>query len=192
MFGSERPGNNFDPFVVMCARIIGVAVGYPLELIMLDFSRTNYSSARASMGEARRGFRRWQRWLQTNVAIPWYKWQIARGIASGAIPANKNAFKVRCQWPGWNYIDPKKSAEANAIDVAGGRKSNSECIRERGGDPDEVFAEIASDRKKNEVLGNPATPTTMKVIAGGNGKGDGEGETNGDKTNENNDNAGDK
>lgn len=190
MINSDRPGNNFDPFVVMCCRIIGVAIGYPLELIMLDFSRTNYSSARASMGEARRSFRGWQKWLQTNVAIPWYKWQIARGIATGAIPANKKAFKVVCQWPGWQYIDPKKSAEANAIERAGKVKSRSECIRERGENPAEVFAEIAAENQILKDLGIAETPTTMKVVAGGNNKED---DTDADETNKNNDeNAGDK
>ncbi len=169
MIGADRPGSNFDPYVVMSARIIGVGVGFPLELMMLDFSRTNFSSARASMGEARRGFKKWQKRLQTGAALPWYKWQIARGIASGELPVNPKIFKVFCQWPGWQYIDPKKSAEANAIDVAGGRKSDSECIRERGKNPDEVYAEIASDIAKKTKLGIPMT-MTKTTPAGGTDK----------------------
>jgi len=155
MFGSERPGSNFEPYIVTCCRIIGVGIGYPLELMMLDFSKTNYSSARASMGEARRMFRAWQKFAQKTMCLPWYKWQINRGIASGFLPANPDIFKVRCQWPAWEYIDPYKESQANKIAINSRIKSISQAIREQGNEPDEVFAEIAEDRKKLAELGVP-------------------------------------
>lgn len=169
MIGANRPGSNFEPYIVICARIIGVSVGYPLELVMKDFSRTNFSSARASMGEARRSFRGWQKWLQKNASSPWYKWQIARGIMSGELPADPRVFKVRHQWPGWEYIDPKKSAEGNAIAISTATKSVSQCIRDQGLEPDKVFQEIADDNTKLKDLGITLPKATLKVIAGGNG-----------------------
>ena len=185
MIGADRPGTNFDPYVVMSMRIIGVAIGYPLELVMLDFSRTNYSSARASMGEARRSFRGWQKWCQKSIAMPWYKWQIVRGIATGAIAANPEVFKVRYQWPGWEYIDPKKSAEANKISIAEKIKSRSQCIRDLGLEPDEVFAEIASDDAKFKELGiSTAAPAAPAAAPAADADVD---ETNRDETNENDD-----
>ncbi len=185
MFGADRPGSNFDPYVVMSMRIIGVAIGYPLELVMLDFSRTNYSSARASMAEARRSFRGWQKWCQKSIAMPWYKWQIVRGIAAGAFAVNPKVFNVRYQWPGWEYIDPKKSAEANKISIAEKIKSRSQCIRDIGGEPDEVFAEIASDDAKLKELG---ISTAVPANIFGDIKPDEDvDETNRDETNENDD-----
>jgi len=153
MIGSERPGSNFEPYIVTCCRIIGVGVGFPLELMMLDFSKTNYSSARASLGEARRMFKVWQRFAASLICMPWYRWQIARAIASGKLPANPNIFKARCQWPAWQYIDPLKEAKGNMVAIAARAKSISECVRERGAEPDEVFAEIASEQKKLKALG---------------------------------------
>jgi len=167
MFGSERPGSNFENYVIVCCRIIGVSVGMPLELMLKDFSRTNYSSARASLGEARRAFRGWQKTLQKALCLPWYRWQIARGIASGELPAKPELFRTRCQWPAWEYIDPKKAAEGNAIARSIATKSISQCIRETGGEPDEVFQEIADDNKKLTELGIVLPATTLQVIAGG-------------------------
>ena len=63
---------------------------------------------------------------------------------------------------GKNLQDIKASKE----EIKGGIQSLSEKIRERGYDPDEVFAEMASDRQKLAKLG-------IKVdtdIANGQGK----------------------
>lgn len=167
MIGANRPGSNFDAYMVLCCRIVGVALGMPLELVMLDFSRTNYSSARASLGEARRGFRAWQRFAQKRICLPWYGWQIARGIAAGEIWARPEAFKVRCQWPAWEYIDPYKEAMGNQVALKSRTKSISQCIREVGGEPDEVFEEIAADRKKLTALGVPIAEDNPVKPGGG-------------------------
>ncbi len=166
MISAERPGDNFDKYLITMLRIIGVGIGYPLELLLKDFSKTNYSSARASMGEGRRSFRCWQKVIATILAMPWYRWQIGRGIASGELPARPELFNARAQWPAWEYIDPKKSAEGNALAIASKTKSISQCIRETGGDPDEVFDEIAADQKKLEELGiETKMPTIVMVPA---------------------------
>lgn len=167
MFSSQRPGENFEPYIITSLRIIGVGIGYPLEMILLDFSRTNYSSARASLGEARRMFRGWQKFSQKNIAVPWYRWQISRGIASGALPARPELFRTRCQWPAWDYIDPKKEAEGNAIAISTGTKTRSQCIRETGREPDEVFDEIKEDNDKLAERGIILPSANLKVIAGG-------------------------
>jgi lambda family phage portal protein len=153
MVGSQRPGDNFEPYLINCLRIIGVGIGMPLELIMLDFSRTNYSSARASLGEARRMFRVWQKFAGTEICLPWHTWQITRGIALGELPARPELFNTRIQWPAWEYIEPVKEATGNRISMEDNVKSPSEVIRERGAEPIEVFQEIADDKAKMQELG---------------------------------------
>ncbi len=153
MFGSTRPGDTFEPYIVTVCRLVGVAVGYPLELMLLDFSKTNYSSARASLGEARKMFRAWQKFCLLHMCRPWYRWQITRGIASGALSPAKDIYKFRTQWPAWPYIDPVKSANANKISINTRTKSISQCIRETGKVPEEVFAEMAADQETMKSLG---------------------------------------
>jgi len=160
MIGAMRPGSNFVPYMMICARIVGVGVGYPLELMMLDFSQTNYSSARASLGEAQKSFKGWQNSSRKQTCTPWYRWQISRGIATGELPAKPEVFNMRIQWPGCPYINPVDEAKGNEIQVNGRTKSLSECIRERGGEPEEVFAEIASDFQKLRELGVPINEGT--------------------------------
>jgi lambda family phage portal protein len=158
MIGSNRPGSNFEPYLVTCCRVIGVAVGMPLELFMLDFSKTNYSSARASLGEARRGFRVWQRFAQNKICLPWFQWQISRGIASGELPAKSEIYRVRFQWPRWEYLDPAKSAKGNETDMGNMVKSPQECIREQGWEPAEVADEIAEWQRMLDERGIKKPP----------------------------------
>ena len=184
MIGAQRPGANFETYIVICCRIVGVAVGYPLELIMLDFSKTNYSSARASLGEARRSFRGWQRFSQKTICMPWYAWQIARGIAVGEVPARPEAFKAKCQWPAWEYIDPYKEAMGNQVALKSRTRSISQCIRDIGGEPDEVFAEIATDREKLTALGIPIVEDSGTKNAGAGGQDEGQGDEEGETQDE--------
>lgn len=51
-----RPQTGYVEYMQGIAREIGVGLGIPYELIMRDFSQTNYSSARASLIEAWRHF----------------------------------------------------------------------------------------------------------------------------------------
>jgi len=163
MIGSSRPGSAFDAYILMACRIIGVAIGMPLELVLLDFSRTNYSSARASLGEARRMFRTWQRFAEVEFCMPWYRWQIARGVASGVLPADAAVFGARCQWPAWEYIDPLKEAQGNAVAISTATKSISECIRERGQEPAEVREELKRDVEWLREVGIALPTVHIKV-----------------------------
>lgn len=59
----NRPGNTFPDFVERILRAVGASVGMPYEVIAKDFSKTNYSSARAALLEAWRVFLFYQKWL---------------------------------------------------------------------------------------------------------------------------------
>jgi len=55
---------------------IGLALGMPLAMLMLDASETNFSGWRGAMDQARMGFRRNQRWLRDHFLIPVYRWKV--------------------------------------------------------------------------------------------------------------------
>jgi lambda family phage portal protein len=153
VISNSRPGDSFSPYILMMCRIVGVAVGYPIELMLLDFSNGNFSGQRAAMQEARRSFRRWQGFFQRKICEPWYKWQISRGIATGELPPRADIYKVGFQWPAWPYYEPYKDANANKICIETNQKTVSGCIRERGEEPIEVYEERAWELKKFEELG---------------------------------------
>jgi lambda family phage portal protein len=69
-FNPQRPSATFEPFVEKMLRAISAALGLPYELVAKDFSKTNYSSARAALLEARRYFKVRQEWLARKLCQP--------------------------------------------------------------------------------------------------------------------------
>src|SRR3989338_12006 len=69
-FNPQRPSATFEPFVDRILKAISAALGLPYELVAKDFSKTNYSSARAALLEARRYFKVRQEWLAQKLCQP--------------------------------------------------------------------------------------------------------------------------
>lgn len=169
-FGNPtRPNGAFGPFTEILLRAIGVAWGLPFELIALDFSKTNYSSARAAMLEARRVFRRRQ---GRHVAVGKLVWaQVIRaGVASGRLYAPGFAARWRdycaSHWtpPAWGWVDPVKEETAARDSIAGYLSTFEEELAARGMDPDQVLDSAVRfhTRLKKEGLPSPwdgAAPT---------------------------------
>jgi len=74
---------------------------------------------------------------------------------SGALPFTKIEKYKSVTFTGrrWSWIDPKAEVDANAVAIGQRLKSRSEVIREMGGDPDDVWAEIEREDKALEALG---------------------------------------
>src|SRR5262245_32775920 len=64
--GVERniPGKDFPQSVTMFLRLLGVPLGLPLELILLDWTKSNYSQSRAVLLQAFTTFMKWQGLLE--------------------------------------------------------------------------------------------------------------------------------
>lgn len=80
-----QPTQNFSEFVALLARLVGIPLGLPYELVFLDFSKTNFSSARASLIQAYKTFRAHQVFLVENWCEPIWKRCVRRWIESGEL-----------------------------------------------------------------------------------------------------------
>ena len=71
-------------------------------------------------------------------------------VLSGQLPngevQKQSLKKASFQGPNMPWIDPKKEGEAEMIAVSAGFKSRSQVIRERGGNPQDVFEQIKQER----------------------------------------------
>ncbi len=120
-FVPARPAPQFASFVETVLRHIGTALGLPYELLLKDFSKSNYSSARAALIEATRFFMSRRMWLGTYWAAPVYKLWLEEVVNAGLIDApdfyENQEFYLRARWlgPGRGYIDPVKEAQAAQI-----------------------------------------------------------------------------
>lgn len=117
-FAPQRPSTNFDAFITSLFRLIATGLHIPYELLMKDFSKTNYSSARAALLEAWRFFRGKRKWLSTYWMGPLYQLWLEEAVNMGLIEApgfyeNWEAY-CRASWIGdaRGWVDPLKEAQA--------------------------------------------------------------------------------
>lgn len=157
-FNPNRPGTTFEPFMERILRAIGVALDLPYELLAKDFSKTNYSSARAALLEARRFFTIRQKWLAKYLCQPCYEMVMEEAWLRGEIDApdflDKKREYCRTRWipNGWQWVDPVKEANGNKISLDNNMTSLSKILASSGDDLDEVLEARARELAKIKEL----------------------------------------
>lgn len=188
-FLPSRPGTGFGAFITNIYRIIGVALDIPYELLMKDFSKTTYSSARAAMLEAWRSFNRRRDWLGTQWMDPIACLFLEEMVNAGKIEApgyydNRWAYE-RCKWigPGRGWVDPVKEADASGIRLQNNLSTLEQECAEQGLDWEEVLEQRATEIEAMRELGfavvDPTKPAPRSSTPypsdtpedGGNGNG---------------------
>lgn len=155
----KNPGTTFDSFVERLLRMIGASLGMPYELVLKDFSKTNYSSARAALLQAYKVFAVWRQMIVNHLCQPVYELLVEEAFFRGEINApNFEKYKweyTRAVWipPGNGWVDPKKEAEANVIADIAGYKSKAEICAENGKDWEAVAEQKAREKRKYDELG---------------------------------------
>ena len=152
---NSRPSSNFQNFCTLLLRMIGASLELPYETITKDFSKTNYSSARAALLEAYRVYEVYRTDLVRQYCQPVFSMVIEEAFLSGLLdlPCTVSGFyRDRTLWtnarwvaPARGYIDPQKETNANIALIEAGLMSRSEAIAERGGDFDDVVQRLADE-----------------------------------------------
>jgi lambda family phage portal protein len=161
-----RPGGGFDPFITGVLRFISMGLGLPYELVTKDFSKTNYSSARAALLEGRRLFTRWRSWLAAKLCQPVYELVIEEAWARGRIDVpDFRAVRTeicRAQWigGGWGWVDPTKEVEASRMAVDSGFSTLAEECAAQGRDYEEVLWQRRRENALARKLGVTITLST--------------------------------
>jgi len=174
-FGNPmRPNSQFGPFTEILLRAIGVALGLPFELIALDFSKTNYSSARAALLEARRSFQLKQAFIVNQFCKPIWEMAILDGIAGGRIYAPWFAARrseyLSSFWtpPAWGWVDPVKEEIAARESIRGFLSTHADELAAQGRDFDQTIDQCAREHKrlKDAELPSPwdMTPVGAKPL----------------------------
>lgn len=158
-FTPSRPNSSYAAFVENILRHIGTGLNIPLELLMKDFSKTNYSSARASLIEAWRFFNGRRSWIINYWAKPVFELWLEEVVNKGLIEApnfyeNKAAW-CRCKWigPGRGWVDPVKEAQASQIRMESGLSTLEDECASQGLDWEEVLMQRVRELKRMKELG---------------------------------------
>jgi lambda family phage portal protein len=128
------PGANFPNSITMFLRLLGMPLGLPLELVLLDWSKTNYSSARAALLQAYQMFRGWQSLLMRRWHTPIYLWKVNQWVSEGKISPTDRLFEHTWITPPFAWVDPYKEAAAEGLQVDRGYRTFGESLMSRNKD----------------------------------------------------------
>lgn len=151
-FSPSVPNAEFFPHVKLMLTLVGLNLGLPLILVLMDGSETNFSGWRGAMDQAKLGFRRNQGSLSRKLHRPVWRWKV-RGWASEDTALLRAwerhgalffAHRVNC--PRWPYVQPLDDAKADALRVEEYQTSPRRLQAELGGEWEEVAAEAVADR----------------------------------------------
>ena len=176
-----RPSPNFALFSEFVLRAAAASMGITYEVLAKDFSKTNYSSARAALLEAWRVFLLYRSWLVRHYCQPIYSMVIEEAWLAGLIrlPAGAPDFYAAREiytnaiWigPPRGYVDPVKEVAATAKALKERLMTYSEALAERGRDFDEVMDEREEEEARLALFApapeDPAWPPDRRA-GGGN------------------------
>lgn len=151
-------GTTYSDYMRTQKMDLASGAGLPYELMSGDILNISDRTLRIVIQE----FRRLCEQRQWQVVIPMHcqtirDWFVETAALAGLIAVSHVNEAKDVTWVphGWQYIHPVQDAQGKALEVKNGVRSRSSWITERGDDPEQVDAERAADRERQETLGLP-------------------------------------
>jgi lambda family phage portal protein len=164
---AAHPHTGFEDFAHEMLRSIASALGVSAEQITQDWSKTNYSSARAALLESWKTLSRRNTEFKTGTATPiyasWLQEVIERGDLDDVLPVGAPDFieaataYSRCDWLGVarGWVDPVKEKQGAILGLDGGLSTLKRECAEQGLDWEEVIAQRAIEVRAFRDAGLP-------------------------------------
>ena len=160
------PDAQVGPFLKSALRGVASGLNVAYHSLGNDLESVNFSAARAGVLEEREQWMSLQNWKIEHLMEPAYSDWLLNSLLMRRLPYSLDRLdkfrSVIFQPRRWQWVDPKKDAEANVIAINNGLKSRSQIISETGGDIEDVFDQLrieqdmAADAGINIKSGNNA------------------------------------
>jgi len=157
-FMSTAPGPDFISHLRHILMLMGVNLGMPLVMVLMDAKETNFSGWRGAFDQAKLGFRRNQRRMIKRFHDPVLDWHLARRMAANAslrqrfermVAKAREKGRVWRKWhcPTWPYVNPAEDRAANLVAVANYQESPSTNMAAQGQDYYREMPRAIEDRE---------------------------------------------
>jgi len=163
-----RSHTDSQAWIELMLRSLAVGTGLSYERLSRDYSKTNYSSNRASDLEDRREFRPLQDWLIHQLCEPvWSRFFDAAVTEQlSGFPTPNEYLTNYHEWqhhiwqpPGWEWVDPVKEQKASAEAIQSNLSTLTDELGKRGKDVREVLEQRKRERDLEDSLGlTPSQP----------------------------------
>ena len=164
-------------------RMIAAAMGLSLESTSRNVERVNYSSARQNLLADENTYKQMRKELVEYFLRPLYRRFVNICYLAGLLdgtgfkPDDLQYYKAVWLAPSLGWIDPKKEAEANSINLQNGGKSFQQYCAEQGVDWRERIDEMAEVQEYAESKG---VTLSFNVADSSDGNKQGDDETDGE------------
>jgi len=181
--GIERnvPGKNFSESLVMFLRLLGLPLGLPLEIILLDWTKSNYSQSRAVLEQAFVSFINRQFKIADFMMTPIFEWWLRGELAAGLKVGGQfmeSLFDHNWIMPTFPWIDQLKEALAWGEKLDRGLTLHQKALKSLGVDREDEMAaremeiEDAIERAKR-IKGKTGVEVPWQIFAGLKAEGQG-------------------
>lgn len=172
--GPTQPGPEYDPLLMSGVQRVAGALGTTVEEITRNWTRGNYSSARAGFVSSWRTIMRrrarFDRGFAKSIYVAWHEeaFEVAKlPLPSGApdFPEIRGAI-TRCKWIGAprGWVDPVKEAQGAVLRMDAGISTLQQEAAEQGHDWEELLEERAYELERMRALNIPP-PTWIAGIS---------------------------
>lgn len=162
------PTSGFEQFTKSIIRQSGAAIEQPYDVMIKEFN-SSYSAAKGALEEASKVFNMRRAWFVADFCQPAYETWLAEAVATGRVnaPGFFSDPLIRAAWcgtrwdgPSTTMLDPTKEAQANAMMVEHGWKTNEQVTRESyGGNWEDNAEALIQEKKIYDAAGSAAAPT---------------------------------
>lgn len=161
------PGGVGTEFEVSLLRHIAAGLGLSYEEFADDFSKTNYSSGKASMLKTWKHMMARKKFVADRFADELFALWLEEDMNNGGLPMPRNYdYRVfytpwgkealtACDWigAGRGQIDELKETQAALLRIKGGLSTHEAEIAKQGGDYRKTFRQLAREKKLADELG---------------------------------------
>ena len=154
----------------MRQQYLGVASGYgaPYELLTGDITNVSDRTLRVVIQQ----YRRYVEQEQWSIVIPmfcqkvWDAW-VDAAVLAGIVAVSDADEAKQVEWSpqAWQYIHPVQDVQSKVAEIDAGLVSRDQSIAARGNDPEEVDAQRAEGKKREQKLGLAIEPAPLPTLA---------------------------
>lgn len=155
---SKRPSANFAAFTEIVLRSLSASLGTSYESLTKDFTKANYSAARAAMNEAWKLYTFYRKWFAPQYCQPIFEMVMEEAFLRGMVdfPTSLDDFYARRQlwcnasWigPARGFVDPVKEVQSIVMRLQNKLMTYEDAWAESGADFDEGLETMTEEHSR--------------------------------------------
>lgn len=160
------PSATYESFIKLNLKLIAMAVGIPLDVLMLWFSDGTYASSKATLTQAHEAILKRQQMLVRSLIHPLFMWRIRKAILNKELPeAPKDEFglpAISLDWrlPAYEWMDAQDSLQSSLLSIRAGLSTLREECEKRGHNLEDLLRAKVDDIKLiNRIAGEAGVST---------------------------------